>query len=193
MAVDAEASTTRTNQAKGQLRDTMYEVCEEAFLAADVTPQHRDPFYDRGDGVLVLVHPADEVPKTLLLSQVVPTIGHLLAQHHDGLRLRMVMHAGEVHYDRHGCFSDALDLAFRLLDAPETKTALRTAPGPLALVVSDHIYLSVVRHGYPGIDPDTYLPSVTVPIAGRREHGWTHIPATASTMAASRSLNLVQA
>lgn len=190
MAVDAEASTTRTNQAKGQLRDTMYQVCEEAFLAANVTQQYRDPFVDRGDGVLALVHPADEVPKTLLLGQVMPAISHLLAQHHDGLRLRMVMHAGEVHFDRHGCFSDALDLAFRLLDAPETKTALRTTSEPLALVVSDHIYLSVVRHGYPGIDPDTYLPSVTVPIAGRREHGWIHIPGMATPRA---RLNLVQA
>ncbi|MET0237795.1 MAG: hypothetical protein ABW224_24365 [Kibdelosporangium sp.] len=195
IAVDAEASTTKTNQAKGQLRDTMYQVCEAAFLAANVTRQYRDPFVDRGDGVLTLVHPADDIPKTLLFSQVMPTIGRLLALDRDGLRLRMVMHAGEVHYDQHGCFSDALDLAFRLLDAPETKAALRTTPQPLALVVSDHIYQSVVRHGYPGIDPETYVPSITVPIAGRHEHGWIHIPGTAAPELAGSParLNLVQA
>jgi GTP diphosphokinase / guanosine-3',5'-bis(diphosphate) 3'-diphosphatase len=33
-------------------------------------------------------------------------------------RLRVVLHAGEVHYDGNGCFGEALDIAFRLLDAP---------------------------------------------------------------------------
>jgi hypothetical protein len=193
IAVDAEASTSKTNQAKGQLRDTMYQMCEEAFLAANVTKQRRDRYYDRGDGVLALIYPADDVPKTLLLSQIGAVLSQLLARHHEGLRLRMVMHAGEVHYDRHGCFSAALDLAFRLLDAPETKTALRGTSAPLVLVVSDHIYQSVVRHGYPGIDPDAYSPSVAVPLGGRREHGWIHIPGTSSDVAVSRAgLNLVE-
>ncbi|MBP2327326.1 hypothetical protein JOF56_007711 [Kibdelosporangium banguiense] len=194
IAVDAQASTMRTNQAKSRLRDTMYQVCEEAFLAASVTEQRRDPFFDRGDGVLTLVHPADEVPKTLLLGQVAPTLSRLLARDHDGLRMRMVMHAGEVHYDEHGCYSDALDLAFRLLDAPETKAALRATPAPLVLVVSDHIYQSVVRHGYPGIDRDAYEPSVATAVGDRRELGWIHIPRAASGVPVDRAgLNLVQA
>lgn len=194
VAVDAEASTTRTNQAKGRLRDTMYQICEEAFLAANVTERRRDPLLDRGDGLLALVHPADEVPKALLLGQVAATASRLLTQQAGGLRLRMVIHAGEIHYDRHGCYSTALDLAFRLLDAPETKAALHTAPAPLALVVSDHIYQSVVRQGYPGIDPDTYSASVTVPLGGRRERGWIHIPRVTSHAAVRRAdLNLVRA
>jgi FAD/FMN-containing dehydrogenase len=44
------------------------------------------------------------------------------------------MHAGEIHYDSNGCFGHALDIAFRLLDAPPAKRAvlaLRDAAAPL--------------------------------------------------------------
>ena len=44
------------------------------------------------------------------------------------------------------------DIAFRLLDAPAVKQALKAARDPLVLVVSGDIYSSVVRHGYDGID-----------------------------------------
>ena len=64
----------------------------------------------------------------------------------------MVVHAGEVHYDPNGCFGEALDIAFRLLDAAHVKKALRAAPDPLILVISGDIYRAVVRHGYDGID-----------------------------------------
>jgi len=33
------------------------------------------------------------------------------------LRLRVVLHAGDVHDDPNSCFGNALDLPFRLLDA----------------------------------------------------------------------------
>ncbi|MGH3558002.1 MAG: hypothetical protein ACRDTK_11035, partial [Mycobacterium sp.] len=68
------------------------------------------------------------------------------------MRVRVVLHAGEVHYDANGCFGEALDVAFRLLDAARVKQALRETPDPLVLVVSGDIYSSVVRHGYDGID-----------------------------------------
>jgi len=51
----------------------------------------------------------------------------------------VVVHAGEVHYDDNGCFGEALDVAFRLLDAPRFKKALREAASPLILIVSDPI------------------------------------------------------
>jgi hypothetical protein len=49
----------------------------------------------------------------------------------------MVVHAGEVNYDGHGCFGAALDTAFRLLDAPEGKRVLASATGSLLLVISE--------------------------------------------------------
>jgi hypothetical protein len=64
----------------------------------------------------------------------------------------VVIHAGEVHYDANGCFGEALDVAFRLLDASQVKTALRQTVDPLILVISADIYGSTVRHGYDGLD-----------------------------------------
>jgi len=47
---------------------------------------------------------------------------------------------------------------------------------PLILVVSEEIYSSVVRHGYDGIDNETFRQSVRVRVADRRYPGWIHLP-----------------
>ena len=91
------------------------------------------------------------------------------------------MHAGEVSYDANGCFGEALDVAFRLLDAVQVKRTLLTAGDPLVLVVSGDIYRCVVRHGYDGIDQDAFQPLVRVQVAGHRHCGWVQVPAQAAS------------
>jgi class 3 adenylate cyclase len=176
VAVDIEGSTTRPDAVKAHLRTVMYELLEAALNICGIAEKHRDPLIDRGDGAFLLVRPVDQAPKTLLLSEFIPTLNHLLASHNaedpDQLRLRAAIHAGEVNYDRRGCFGETIDLTFRLLDAPESKTALRGASGPLILVVSDTVYQSVVRHGYHGLDEQTFAPLVQVEIAGHQHCGW---------------------
>jgi hypothetical protein len=44
------------------------------------------------------------------------------------------------------------------------------------LVVSDHIYQTVVRHDYAGIDKQLYKPAGSVQVAHKRQRGWLHIP-----------------
>jgi class 3 adenylate cyclase len=97
------------------------------------------------------------------------------------LRIRVVTHAGDVRYDANGCFGEALDVAFRLLDAAPVKRALRETADPLILVISGDIYSSIVRHGYDGIDQRAFHPLVRVQIAGKRHPGWIHIPGTTDT------------
>jgi class 3 adenylate cyclase len=177
VAVDIEGSTSRTDTAKARLRDLMYEMFEQALDGAGITRRYRDPLIDRGDGVLALIRPVDQAPKTLLLNSVMPMLSALLRQHDaqrpsQYLRLRAVVHAGEVRYDARGCFGEALDISFRLLDAPVVKRELRQIVSPLVLVVSDDIYRSVVRHGYDGIDDKAYLSRVHVHVAGRHHQGW---------------------
>jgi len=70
----------------------------------------------------------------------------------------------------------ALDVAFRLLDATRVKRTLREMAGPLILVVSEDIYSAVVRHGYDGIDHETFHQLVRVQVAGKRYPGWIHLP-----------------
>ncbi len=91
------------------------------------------------------------------------------------LRLRVVLHAGEIHDDGRGFYGEDLDLAFRLLDAPKLKRVFRDTPAaPVVLVVSEEIFGRIVRHRY--IDGGTYEPLVRVRMAGRQHRGWVHFP-----------------
>jgi hypothetical protein len=188
VAIDIERSTSpeRTNPIREELRHEAYRVLGTALRTAGITDVHCDPLADRGDGVLVLIHPADEVPKTLLLNPVVPTLVTLLAERNASLeatelcrrelRLRVVIHAGEIHFDGRGYFGEALDVAFRLLDAPRLKDRLRQIATPLVVVVSEDIYWSIVQHEYDGIPGSAFEPLVRVTVAGRRRRGWVHVP-----------------
>jgi hypothetical protein len=187
VALDIERSTCRPDSVKGELRNKLYEVFDAAFNVAGVRQDHRDQFIDRGDGILALVHPVDQVPKALLLSKVIPVLTRLLIDYNASiprtsrsqrqLRVRAVVHAGEVHYDDNGCYGEALDVAFRLLDSAHVKKVLRAAVDPLALVISGDIYRTVVRHGYEDIEQRTFFPLARVCIANHRYAGWIHVPA----------------
>lgn len=141
VALDIERSTSRPDDVKAELRQTMYALFDAALRAAGIQPRHRDRFADRGDGFLALIHSGSHTPK-VLLRRVIPAFGLLLAEHNAGrplqrhLRVRVVVHAGTVFYDANGCFSETLDAAFRLLDAPSVKGALQAAQAPLVLVVA---------------------------------------------------------
>src|SRR5580704_6532785 len=134
-AVDIEGSTERNNVAKGQLRRILYELLGRALEAAGIAARHLEPYTDRGDSVLVL------------------TLTALLAEYNASatrpelrMRLRAVVHAGEVHEDNQGFYGDDLDSAFRLLEAPRLKKALKEATAaPLVLIVSEEIFHGIVQ------------------------------------------------
>lgn len=185
VALDIESSTSRPDAVKAELRTMLYELFGVALRSAEIHRRHRDRFYDRGDGLLALIHPVDQAPKELLRS-VVPVFNRLLTDYNASLppwdrpqrqlRVRVVVHAGHVHYDANGCFGQALDVAFRLLDAPSAKMALTAVRDPLLLVVSGEVYQSVVRHSRDGIDLDTFRNLVSTEIAGTRFPGWVRVP-----------------
>lgn len=192
VAVDIEQSTSRPDPVKAELRRALYDLFDQALRSAGIHRRHRDRFTDRGDGILALIHPVDQAAKPILLNRAIPALSQLLTDHNAGLpragrprhqlRVRVVVHAGEVHYDDNGCFGEALDIAFRLLDAPGVKKMLRAATGPLALVISGDIYRTIVRHGYDGIDPHAFQPLIRVHVAGHRYPGWIHTPPAATQL-----------
>ena len=173
VGLDIEQSTSRPDPVKAEFRIMLYELFEAALRSADIGPDRRGPFMDRGDGLLVLIDPAEEAQ---LLSRVVPVFAQLLAGYDTGLppqrrlRVRVVVHAGEVRDDDNGCFGEALDIACRLLDAPEAKAALKAAPGPLLLVISGGIHDSLTGH-------EDFRHLVTTQVAGRQHPGWVSVPA----------------
>ena len=183
VAFDVEGSTMRTNPVKGELRRNLYRLLGQALGATGITAKHLEPHTDRGDGVLILIRPYDEVPKTLVLGRLVPILTALLIKHNASvtrpemrLRLRAVVHAGEVHRDDRGFYGDDIDVACRLLDTPKLKQALREATAsPLVLVVSEEIFTGIVQQGY--LDAGPYQPLGRVRVGHRDRRGWWHVPA----------------
>lgn len=185
VAVDVEGSTMRTNPVKGELRRILYDLMDRALQAAGIGPKHLEQLSDRGDGMLILVRPHDDVPKTVLLGRLVPVLTALLIEYNATvkrpeleLRLRVVVHAGEVHADGNGFYGDDLDVAFRLLDSPAVKRALKETSAALVLVISEEIFSGIVRHGYVGGGP--YNQRVHVRVGERQRRGRVHIPVPAS-------------
>ncbi|WP_372666597.1 hypothetical protein [Amycolatopsis kentuckyensis] len=181
VAVDIEGSTKHPNSVRALLRNVLYQLLEEAFTIAGIGRKHRDAFVDRGDGALCLVRPFDQVPKTLLLATFVPALADLLEKHAQDLpdlafRLRVAIHAGEVHRDSRGLYGEDVDITCRLLDAPELKRRLKETSGPLALAISQEIHRAVVRHGYAGIDRTAFTQAVHIKIGEERLRGWLHTP-----------------
>lgn len=186
LVLDIESSTSRSNPVKEELRRHLYRILDEALAFIGVDEKHREPYEDRGDGVIALIHPADEIPKPHLVSRLVPELAQSLLDHNlslppqelarRGMRLRVAIHAGEVHRDGNGFFGEALDIACRLLEARRLKRSLATSTDPLVLVVSEELYRGIVRHGYDGLRPEAFTRDIHVSVGGHRHHGWLQIP-----------------
>ena len=142
IAVDLEGSTRRTNPVKGELRRVIYELLAHALESVAITGNRLERLVDRGDGVLMLIRPHDDVPKTILLDRLIPLLASLLAEYNARaaqpalrIRLRAVVHAGEVHDDGRGFYGEAIDVAIRLLDSPTVKKTLKLTAGPVPVPV----------------------------------------------------------
>jgi class 3 adenylate cyclase len=180
LALDIESSTRRTNPVKRELREITYDLVGQALR----TTESLERPIDRGDGVLVLFPPATDLPESILLRRMIPALTGLLKKYNNStdlrprtqLRIRAVIHTGEVHYDGTGFSGQDLDLAVRLLDAPRLKTHLKKTAAPLALVASDRIYRTVIQQGHDGVSADEFLPLVTVRVDRQRHKGWLYLP-----------------
>jgi tetratricopeptide (TPR) repeat protein len=156
LVVDVErfGSPARSDRDRVVVRSGLYRVLNAALATASVALTDCD-HQNSGDGVLVVIPPS--VPKDVL-AETLP--GRLIAElsgHNDShdspqhIRLRMVLHAGEVRYDDHGVVGTAINHAFRLLDAAVFKTAFARSPGPLGVVASAWFFDEVVRHSADGV------------------------------------------
>jgi hypothetical protein len=186
VALDIERSTTRPDPVKRDLRTMLYELFDAALRSAGVDADRHDRFIDRGDGLLALIDPADQA---IVLTRVVPVFSQLLTGYNarfadpgEGqreLRVRVVLHCGEINDDDNGSYGETLDTAFRLLDAPRVKAALRAAHEPLLLVVSGEVYEAAVRHDPAETGQPAFRRLVTTEVAGHHHQGWIQIPAAA--------------
>ncbi|MGD0604158.1 MAG: tetratricopeptide repeat protein [Streptosporangiaceae bacterium] len=160
LIVDVESfgDPARTNAHQLAVRAAMYKALRQSFARARIS-WVGCAVEDRGDGVLVLVPP--EVPKSRLVTRLPARLADILGRHNaacpapERIRLRMALHAGEVHGDAHGFAGASVNRAFRLIEAPPSRTALHDTAGVIALIVSDWFYDEVVRH-YPAAGPSCF-------------------------------------
>lgn len=175
--VEGFGDRRRTNPRQLAIRAGLYESLGAAFDAAGV-PWEACEHEDRGDGVFVLVPP--EVPKARIAERLPPALVGALVAHnaaHPGrerIRLRVALHAGEVHRDDNGVTSAAVNLAFRLLDAPALKRSPAASPGVPALIASSWFFEDVVRHS-DVLDARTFRP-VRVAVKETTTEAWIARP-----------------
>jgi hypothetical protein len=84
------------------------------------------------------------------------------------------VHAGEVHHDEHGVAGTAINVAFRLLEAPALKLALANSPSVLAVIASEWYFEEVIRHD-PASRPATYR-RVQVTVKETQTTAWVSLP-----------------
>lgn len=168
----------RDDEVQLALRRALYLMLTEAFEAAAV-PWHECVHEDRGDGAVVLV-PA-EIPAETVIGPLLTHLGAGVRRHNRlsseiaQIRLRTAVHAGEVHRDEYGLAGRAVNDVFRLLDAPVFREMVARARAEIAVIVSDGLHDTVVRHGPGLIDPETYRPVIAVH-KETRTPAWVHIP-----------------
>ena len=180
-----------TDPMRARLRERLYRLVDEALVRAGIDPALTRRS-DRGDGLWLLV--AADVSSARLLHPLVTSLVRRLRESNEKapvaerMRLRVVVHAGDVLRDAHGETGASVIHAARLLDAQALRLVLSgSARAEAVLVVSDVVYEGVVRHGYEGIDPAGWQ-AIQVRVKETSTRAWVHQPGLATQPALPQGL-----
>ncbi|MER7463994.1 hypothetical protein [Streptomyces sp. NPDC097981] len=181
LAVDIERSAGRGNLALLAIREVLSTALRASFEQSGIAWESclRE---DLGDGLRVV--PPAGVRKTRLVHPLVHELAARLRAHNrtagpaTRIRVRIALHAGDVHLGRDGeVCGRPLEVLARLLDAAPARSALARAPQttPAVLLLSQHFYEETVPHGHPGIEPDDFR-KVTFTAKEYTADAWLHVP-----------------
>ena len=159
----------RTNRHQVNIRRDLYLMLSRALTETGF-PWDECRHEDRGDGVLVIL-PAT-IPKSLLAESLPRRLRTLLSEHNERhpaeeqIRLRLALHAGEIHHDDHGVVGRAVNLTFRLVDSEVFREAFADSAVDLAVITSSWFYEEVIWHseevtGYFSVPVDNKETSTT--------------------------------
>jgi hypothetical protein len=127
---------------------------------------------------MILVPP--EFPKLWLADQWQSRLLAALREHNARhskparVQLRVALHHGEVYANNEGVISQAVNLAFRILDAKPAKAALEATGAMLALIASNEFYHDVVSQE-PAADPASYR-RIAVSVKQTETVAWLRLP-----------------
>ncbi|MEE4544171.1 hypothetical protein V2S66_19605 [Streptomyces sp. V4-01] len=163
LVVDIERFGARPNPVQTFLRRSLYELLESALEEAGIDHRGGARPVDRGDGLFLLL--PGSVPKTDLVGLFVARLRTGLRAHAQtssdaaALRLRVVLHSGEVAWDGRGWVGEDLNTACRMVDHQPLRDTLAAAgDAQLVLGISDGWHRSVLRHDYPQLDTAAFRP-----------------------------------
>lgn len=178
MAVDICAFGERRNEdVQLHLRAKMYELLAETFKMTRL-PWEGVYHEDRGDGALIIFPPA--VPVEVLLDPLAHHLHALLrrsnrfASDAARLRIRVAVHAGDVHADSHGVAGHAVIHLFRLLDCGKFKKMLAADDADVALIVSASLYHDTTHRA--GLVDEVSYQQINVSNKETRTHAWVWLP-----------------
>jgi hypothetical protein len=180
VAVDIEGYSRRDNLGHLELREALRCVCDGAFAQIRVRADERQ---DQGDAFLILVGPG--TAKGKLVADLVRELRVALELFNRNrlpearMRLRVALHAGDVHLDGTGYGGEAVVAVMRLIEADALREALKAAPDNLAVIVSERLHQEVIKQRYRGIDPADYR-EVRVSRKEFTQPAWIYAPRTPS-------------
>lgn len=142
------------------VRRGMYEVLRTAFGESDVDFD-TCATEDRGDGALILLPPG--TTRSVVADRLPDRIAVALRRYNwtrtpqAQIRLRVSLNSGDVLYDGKGWVGEAVDTAFRILDAPPAKEAFAESGQMIAFISSQRFFDDVIAPD-PGLLPELYSP-----------------------------------
>jgi Ca-activated chloride channel family protein len=179
LAVDIEgfSRAERDDDIRSWLRRHLNESLERALASVGLSPD-RVIQQDTGDGTICLI----DTDQTSLVVDAVEALTRGLRRYNRkasdlaSLRLRVVVHDGDVVLDDSGMSGDAVNLACRLLDSELLRGRLRADPGDLVLMVSDPLYREVIAQCHCDSYERSHFERVQVEHKGSRVQAWALRP-----------------
>lgn len=142
------------------VRQGMYEVLKTAFAESDVDFDSCAT-EDRGDGALILL--PSGTPKSVVADRMPDRVAVALRRYNwtrtsqAQIRLRVSLNSGDVLNDGKGWVGEAVDTAFRILDAPRAKQVFAESDRMVAVISSQRFFDEVIAPD-PGLLPELYTP-----------------------------------
>lgn len=181
LATDITGSAGRGDSALHSIRDGLFTALRQAIEHSGINWEECS-WRDTGDGAWLIM------PTRVQKAQLIHPLGYelavllraynLRAAPSTQVRVRMALHAGDIHFDPQGTATGtALEVTARLLDSPAAREALAGDGGtaPLAIIVSPHFYDETVPHGYPGVERDSFR-RVAVTVKEYTADAWLWLP-----------------
>jgi hypothetical protein len=143
-----------------------------------------------GDGINAVM-PADMDPTVVLpvlIRSLAANLGADNARNYDRVRLRMAIGVGLVEQSEAGFGGPMIVDTNRLVGSPPLRSALAAYPvADLAVAISDQVYATVIRPGYPGI-PGSQFTRVNVVAKEFKGPAWIWVSARQWSQPAYRPL-----